>query len=373
MALQPVRGTRDILPEEAARHRQVVDTARRTAALYGFAEMSTPVFEFTEVFARTLGDTTDVVTKEMYTFEDRSGDSLTLRPEGTAPVCRAYLEHGLHNLPQPVRMYYVGPFFRYDRPQAGRYRQLHQFGIEAIGDGDSSVDVEVMEVAWRFLESVGLSGLSLGINSIGDAICRPGYVKRLQEYYRSHLDEICSDCKARLDRNPLRVWSIAYHSSARRLFFEPLAARRQRRHRQSRPRRDALGDDGAVAVGGVALQAHQAGGLGGGDFGGAGEVADGGVGFQVGQEDLKVARQITRSGGVAPGLRVAESRQVSIGEVARGEKIAQDVLAELAAARYRRGAHVDQHRDAGGAQRVGQFVHTGALIADGIEPVRHNA
>ncbi len=202
---QAPRGTLDILPDEQQYQSLFQEKAGEIATRFGYERIDTPVFEDTRLFVRGIGEVTDIVEKEMYTFEDRGGDLLTLRPEGTAPVCRAYLEHGLHNLPQPVRMYYIGPFFRYDRPQAGRYRQLHQFGIEAIGDGDACVDVEVIEVAWRFLESLGLSDLSLGINSIGDANCRPGYVRQLQEYYRGHVDEICSDCKVRLDRNPLRL------------------------------------------------------------------------------------------------------------------------------------------------------------------------
>ena len=133
------------------------------------------------------------------------GDNLTLRPEGTAPVCRAYLEHGMHNLPQPVRMYYFCPVFRYERPQAGRFRQHHQFGVEVIGDPDPSVDAEVIELAWRFMDSLGLTDISLLVNNIGDAVCRPAFIDQLKAYYTGHHDKLCPDCRQRLDRNPLRL------------------------------------------------------------------------------------------------------------------------------------------------------------------------
>jgi histidyl-tRNA synthetase len=152
-----------------------------------------------------VGDTTDILEKQTYTFEDRGGDLLTLRAEGTAPVCRAYLQHGMHNLPQPVRLYYVSQGFRYERPQASRYRQFTQFGIEVIGEPDASVDAEVVEVGWRFLESVGLSDLSLTVNSIGDERCRPAYVNELASYYTGKRDRLCQDCVRRLERNPLRL------------------------------------------------------------------------------------------------------------------------------------------------------------------------
>ena len=154
---------------------------------------------------RSVGEGTDIVEKEMYTFEDRGGDSVTLRPEGTAPVCRAYLEHGMHNLPQPVRLYYFCPVFRYERPQAGRFRQHHQFGAEVLGDDDPSVDAEVIELAWRLMLSLGLRDLSLLVNSIGDVQCRPGYIAELQNYYSGHRDTLCADCRIRLGRNPLRL------------------------------------------------------------------------------------------------------------------------------------------------------------------------
>ena len=172
---------------------------------YGFSRLDTPVYEDSGLFVRSVGEGTDIVEKEMYTFEDRGGDSITLRPEGTAPVCRAYLEHGMHNLPQPVRLYYFCPVFRYERPQAGRFREHHQFGLEVLGDGDPSVDAEVIEVAWRLMGALGLGDLSMLVNSIGDPQCRPAYIDALRGYYSGHVDRLCHDCRNRLERNPLRL------------------------------------------------------------------------------------------------------------------------------------------------------------------------
>ena len=175
------------------------------ASRFGYGRIDTPAFEDSNLFIRSVGEGTDIVEKEMYTFDDRGGDSVTLRPEGTAPVCRAYLEHGMHNLPQPVRMYYFCPVFRYERPQAGRFRQHHQFGVEVLGDADPSVDAEVIEVAWNLVINLGLTEINLLINSVGDAMCRPAYVTKLQEYYSDHQAMLCPDCKARFNRNPLRL------------------------------------------------------------------------------------------------------------------------------------------------------------------------
>ncbi len=200
------RGTVDILPEDQDLWRYFQSRGDETASMFGYERIDTPTFEDAELFVRGTGEVTDIVENETYTFEDRGGDLLTLRPEGTPPVCRAYLQHGMHNLPQPVRLYYVGPFFRYDRPQAGRYRQLHQFGVEVIGEADASIDAEVIELACRLLESVGVADVTLTINSIGDPQCRPVYVERLLDHYRSRSDELThDDCRRRLDANPLRL------------------------------------------------------------------------------------------------------------------------------------------------------------------------
>ena len=202
---QAPRGTADRLPEEQKYWRYIESKATDVAARFGYGRIDTPSFEDSNLFIRSVGEGTDIVEKEMYTFEDRGGDSITLRPEGTAPVCRAYLEHGMHNLPQPVRLYYFCPVFRYERPQAGRFRQHHQFGVEVLGDADPSVDAEVIEVAWALMTSLGLKDINLLINSVGDPECRPAYVAGLRDYYAGHLDKLCADCKERLERNPLRI------------------------------------------------------------------------------------------------------------------------------------------------------------------------
>ena len=202
---QAPRGTTDLLPEEQKYWRYIQGKASDIAHRFGYGRIDSPVFEDSGLFIRSVGEGTDIVEKEMYTFEDRGGDNLTLRPEGTAPVCRAYLEHGMHNLPQPVRMYYFCPVFRYERPQAGRFRQHHQFGVEAIGDPDASVDSEVIELAWELMQSLGLTDINLFVNSIGDAACRPGYIAELKSYYSGHGSRLCTDCRGRLERNPLRL------------------------------------------------------------------------------------------------------------------------------------------------------------------------
>ena len=199
------RGTADILPEEQGYWRFVEARAIDLCQLYGYLRLDTPAFEDSQLFTRSIGESTDIVTKEMYTFEDRNGNVLALRPEGTAPVCRAYLEHGMDNLPQPVKLYYLAAIFRYERPQAGRYRQHYQFGFEAVGDGDPALDAEVIEMAWQFFKSFGISGLYLYLNSIGCKACRPRYLENLKSYYSDHLSGLCPDCKSRFEKNPLRL------------------------------------------------------------------------------------------------------------------------------------------------------------------------
>ncbi|GAI29394.1 unnamed protein product, partial [marine sediment metagenome] len=205
MLYRAPRGTSDILPKEQAYWRYMEQKVAHIGQLYGYERIDDPAFEDTRLFARSVGEDTDIVKKEMYTFEDRGGSLLTLRPEGTAPVCRAYLEHGLHNLPQPVKLYYIASIFRYERPQAGRYRQHYQFGYEAIGDDDPALDAEVIDMAWQFFLSVNLRHLSLQLNSIGCKKCRPGYIAALKDYYADHTHQLCSDCKTRLKINPLRL------------------------------------------------------------------------------------------------------------------------------------------------------------------------
>ncbi len=203
--LQPVRGTRDILPGEAMAMRVVTQTARAIAGRYGFQEMATPIFEFTEVFKRTLGDTTDVVTKEMYTFDDRNGDSLTLRPEGTAGVARALISGGLSQH-LPLRYYYEGPMFRYERPQKGRFRQFHQMGVELLGEAGPEADVEVIALGAHILDELGIAGdVTLELNSLGDSESRAAYHAALVAYFAGLHDALSADSRRRLERNPLRI------------------------------------------------------------------------------------------------------------------------------------------------------------------------
>jgi histidyl-tRNA synthetase len=183
----------------------VQQRAAEVCRLYGYERIDTPAFEDYDLFARRDAAGTDLVEKEMYVFEDRSGQKLTLRAENTAPVCRAYVEHGMFSLPQPVRLYYLGATFRYERPQAGRYRQHHQFGCEALGDPSPGLDVEVIELALGFLSSLGLQQLTVVLNSIGCRQCQPEYVKVLQRHYEALSGEVCADCRVRMVRNPLRL------------------------------------------------------------------------------------------------------------------------------------------------------------------------
>ena len=199
------RGTADVLPADWPYWQYVRDAAERVCARFGYGRIETPIFEHAGVFLRTAGAGTDIVDKEVYLFEDRGHDRLALRPEGTANVVRAYIEHGMGSMPQPVRLFYIGPIFRYDRPQAGRYRQHTQFGVEAIGDPDPLVDAEVIELLWTFVRELGLRDYTLKLNTIGDQECRPRYVEALRDYYRPLLPEVCDDCRARFEKNPLRL------------------------------------------------------------------------------------------------------------------------------------------------------------------------
>jgi len=204
-SLQPVRGTRDILPEDSRRHRYIVSTALAIASRYGFGEISTPIFEFTEVFSRTLGDTSDIVTKEMYTFRDRNDESITLRPEGTAGVARAFISGGLANS-LPCKLFYAGPMFRYERPQKGRQRQFHQFGAEILGVATPQADVEVIALATDILEALGLSGSTeLELNTLGDGESRRAYRDALVDYFAARRDALSEESRERLERNPLRI------------------------------------------------------------------------------------------------------------------------------------------------------------------------
>ncbi|MEE8394293.1 MAG: histidine--tRNA ligase [Rhodospirillales bacterium] len=204
-SLKPVRGTHDVLPEEMLRHRHVESKMCEIASLYGYGEISTPIFEFTEVFARTLGDTSDVVTKEMYTFDDKGGDSITLRPENTAGVARAFISNGMtHSL--PLKLFYRGPMFRYERPQKGRQRQFNQVGAELIGAPRYLADVEVVALADHFLDALGIkSKVTLEINTLGDSESRMAYRGELVEYLNGFKGKLSSDSLERLEKNPLRI------------------------------------------------------------------------------------------------------------------------------------------------------------------------
>ena len=203
--LQPVRGTHDLLPEESRRHRFVEETAFAVAGRYGYGEIVTPIFEFTEVFSRTLGETSDVVTKEMYTFADRSGESITLRPEGTAGVARAFISGGLSQS-LPLKLFYRGPMFRHERPQKGRLRQFHQVGVELLGVETPEADIEVLSMAWRVLQALGLDDVvRLEINTLGDADSRAAYRAALVSYLEPLRLSLSAESQGRLDKNPLRV------------------------------------------------------------------------------------------------------------------------------------------------------------------------
>jgi histidyl-tRNA synthetase len=202
------RGTHDILPSEQPVWQLVLGEAERLCALYGYRRIITPAFEDTELFVRTSGQGSDVVQKEMYTFEDRGGRSLTLRPEATAPICRAYLQQGMHREPQPVKLYTIGPMWRYDRPQKGRYREHWQLSVEAIGSDDPAVDAELIQFYDELLGRLGVADYVLELNSIGDANCRPAYVERLEAWLDEHDAELDEEARGKRQTTPLRVFDV---------------------------------------------------------------------------------------------------------------------------------------------------------------------
>ncbi|MCI8336729.1 MAG: histidine--tRNA ligase [Peptococcaceae bacterium] len=199
------RGTNDFLPKDTVKWHYLETVLRKLCEEFGYGEIRTPLFEDTNLFQRGVGDTTDIVQKEMYTFTDQGDRSLTLRPEGTASVVRAYVEDKLYGEAQPVKVYYMGPMFRYERPQAGRYRQFHQFGVECFGSNHPAADGEIIALAWEFYRRLGLKGLEVSINSVGCPKCRPKYRQLLQDYFRPHLDKMCKSCQERFEKNPLRI------------------------------------------------------------------------------------------------------------------------------------------------------------------------
>jgi histidyl-tRNA synthetase len=205
MAIASIKGFRDVLPAESARRRAMVDAARRVLESYGYGEMELPLLEKVELFKRSVGDTSDIVEKEMYAFEDRDGAGIALRPEGTASLVRAYLEAGLARAQPVARLWYTGPMFRRERPQKGRYRQFSQIGAEFIGREDAAADAETLCLVADVCRAVGVRGMRIQVNSLGDAACRPDYRRTLAEFGRARAGKLCEDCRSRLDRNPLRL------------------------------------------------------------------------------------------------------------------------------------------------------------------------
>lgn len=199
------KGTKDVLPTESYKWHFLEKKIRQTARLFGLQEVRTPTFEHTELFARGVGETTDIVNKEMYTFIDKGDRSITLKPEGTAGVARCFIENGLAQLPMPLRMYYITPVFRYERPQAGRLREHHQFGVEMYGVDSAELDVETMLIAKNIFDSLGIKGITLNVNNIGCGNCRPKYNQALRDHLQANLDKMCPVCQQRFVTNPLRI------------------------------------------------------------------------------------------------------------------------------------------------------------------------
>jgi len=199
------KGTNDILPNQIDSWYYIENIIREVLQTYGYREIRTPAFEHTELFVRGIGETTDIVNKEMFTFQDKKGRSLTLRPEGTAPVVRAYLEHNLQRESPLVKLFYLGSMFRCEKPQAGRYRQFNQFGLEAIGSQSPLIDAEIIKASLAIYEKIGLTKLNLIINSVGCRECRPNYLNELKQYFKDKKALLCSDCRDRYDKNPLRI------------------------------------------------------------------------------------------------------------------------------------------------------------------------
>jgi len=217
MAIQSIRGFNDILPPETSRWYFIEHTARRLFEVYGFKEIRIPILEKTSLFARSIGESTDIVEKEMYTFVDKGEEQVTLRPEGTASVVRAFIQHKLYTTPGAVKLYYLGPMFRYERPQAGRYRQFYQIGVEAFGVETPTIDAEIITMLMELFSKLGIADLQLHLNSLGCPHCRPQYKDRLYLHLESKVDWLCPNCQARLQRNPLRVLDCK-DEQCRRLF-----------------------------------------------------------------------------------------------------------------------------------------------------------
>lgn len=222
MLTKAPRGTHDVLPKESYKWQYIEGIAKKIAENFGYKEIRTPVFEHTELFERGIGDTTDVVEKEMYTFEDRGKRSITLKPEGTAPVVRSFIEHKIYADSQPTKLFYVTPVFRYEKPQAGRYREHHQFGVEVFGASNPSIDAEVINLAMSIYRALGVEKLELRINNIGCPKCREEYNKVLREFLSEKLDKLCSTCKGRYEKNPMRIIDCKVDSCQDQIVDVPL-------------------------------------------------------------------------------------------------------------------------------------------------------
>lgn len=245
-SLQPVRGTHDLLPDQNRVHDHIAETARAIGELYGYHRMTTPIFEFTDVFARTLGDTSDVVTKEMYTFEDRGGERITLRPENTAGIARAYMSNGMQQM-SPVKVSYYGPMFRYERPQKGRQRQFHQIGAELLGVEQVAGDLEMIAYGAHILKALGLwDGITLELNTLGDPESRAKYRDVLVDYFKGHFDKLSEDSRIRLEKNPLRILDSKDEGDRDLVANAPMFAEYLNEHSQEffRQLTEGLGDIG---------------------------------------------------------------------------------------------------------------------------------
>ncbi len=222
MAVNSIRGFNDLLPHESIKWQKIETEARKFLSAYGFSEIRTPLLERTELFSRSIGEATDIVEKEMYSFDDRKGASLTLRPEGTAPVVRAYIEHKLYQNSPVTKLYYMGPMFRYERPQKGRSRQFYQIGAEVFGITDPSIDAEIMDMLMSFFSKLSLTDLELQVNSLGCDICRPTYMEALNTYLSDTKSLLCDDCQRRVSTNPLRVLDCKKNSCKDATFNAPV-------------------------------------------------------------------------------------------------------------------------------------------------------
>src|SRR3989338_4317611 len=205
LRFQTPTGMHDVLPEDEPFYQRIMRVAQEIAQFYGFQKIDTPILEDAELFSRGVGLTTDIVEKQMYTLRTKGGDLLALRPEFTAAITRAYIEHGMFNLPQPVKLFTFGPLFRYERPQLGRFRQFHQIDLEAFGEGSSVIDAQIIQIFYNILKELKFKNIVIEINSIGDNQCRPYYKKLLTNYLKARENSLCSDCRSRIRGNPLRV------------------------------------------------------------------------------------------------------------------------------------------------------------------------